>query len=461
MKTLIKDGTIVRSDRSFKGSVLIDGEKIARIYEGDAPDENAFDTVVDASGKLVFPGFIDAHTHFDLHVAGTVTIDDFYSGTRAAIAGGTTTIIDFGTQYHGETLMQGLQNWKEMASAGTSCDYGIHMTITEWNEEVCRECETMMEEGVSTFKLYMTYDTRVDDDVFYKVLKRLKEVHGITGVHCENDGLIAALRDEYASDSRVSKVSSHYLTRPPEAEAEAVNRLLYIAEQADVPVIVVHLTNELALQEIRAARKRGRKVFAETCPQYLLLTDDVYELPGFEGAKYVCAPPIRKRSDVEALWEALKNGEIQTVSTDHCSFTTEQKRLGTEDFRKIPGGVPGVETRVPLIYTEGVSKGRISREDMCRALSENPARLYGLYPQKGVIQEGADADIVILDPDVKRVISAETQVSKSDYAPFEGYECACAVEKVYLRGTLSAEDGKVVCENRGKFLKRNGYGETI
>lgn len=461
MKTLIKNGIIVRSSKSFEGSVLIDGEKIAKVFEGKAPDPIEADEVIDASGKLLFPGFIDAHTHFDLHVAGTVTADDFASGTRAAIAGGTTTIIDFGTQYHGETLMQGLDNWKEKASSGVSCDYGIHMTITEWNDGISRECQAMMDEGVTSFKLYMTYDTQVNDETLFRILKRLKEVGGITGVHCENDGMIAALKEEFASGDRISQVSSHYLTRPPEAEAEAVNRLMYMAEEADVPVIVVHLTNLLALNEIRAARKRGVKVFAETCPQYLLFTDEVYERSGFEGAKYVCAPPIRKQKDVDALWEAVKTGEIQTVSTDHCSFTLEQKRAGVNDFRRIPGGVPGVETRGVLIYTEGVSKGRITKEDMCRVLSENPARLYGLYPRKGVIREGSDADIVIINPSEKRVITAENQMSKSDYSPFEGYECCCSLEKVYLRGSAVAEDGRVTNENSGVFLKRNGFGETV
>lgn len=461
MKTLITGGIIVGSLRSCPGSVLIEGGKIACVFEGEPPKGTEADEIVDARGKLIFPGFIDAHTHFDLHVAGTVTADDFYSGTKAAIAGGTTTIIDFGTQYHGETLMQGLGNWKKKAEAGVSCDYGIHMTITEWNEGVSRECRTMMDEGVTSFKLYMTYDTQVDDETLFKILRRLKEVGGITGVHCENDGMIAALRQEYASDERIGLVSSHYLTRPPEAEAEAVNRLMYMAEQADTPVIVVHMTNRLALEEIRAARKRGQTVFAETCPQYLLFTYKVYEKDGFEGAKYVCAPPIRSREDTDTLWKALKDGEIQTVSTDHCSFTLEQKRAGLGDFRKIPGGVPGVETRAALIYTEGVSKGRISKEDMCRVLSENPARLYGLYPRKGVIREGSDADLVILDPSRKKVLSAADQLSRSDYSPYEGYESACILEKVYLRGVPVAEDGRVTRENTGMFLKRNGYGGTI
>ena len=336
------------------------------------------------------------HTHFDLHVAGTVTCDDFQSGTRAAISGGTTTIIDFGTQYKGETLKQAMSNWLKKAESGVSCDYGIHMSITDWNENISRECADMIEAGITTFKLYMTYDTKIDDQTLYQVLKRLHEIGGITGVHCENDGLIKALQSEYSSLGRV--VSCHYRTRPPAAEAEAIGRLLHIAEAAGAPVIDVHLTCEEGLNEIRAARKRGQTVYAETCPQYLTMTRELYDLPGFEGARYVISPPLREHRDNEALWQALSNGEIQTVATDHCAFTLKQKELGLHDFRKIPGGMPGVETRGLVMYSEGVVHGRITLDKMCEVLCENPAKLYGLYPRKGVICEGSDADIVILDP---------------------------------------------------------------
>ena len=283
MMILIHNGTIITSSGSFPGDILIEGEKIKAVSRGSMKGvpENA--RRVDAAGKLIFPGFIDAHTHFDLHVAGTVTCDDFASGTRAAISGGTTTIIDFGTQYPGETLSDGLRSWKKKAAAGVSCDYGIHMSITEWNDNISDECRLMMDEGVTTFKLYMTYDTKLDDRTIYSVLKRLKEVGGITGVHCESDGLIAALRDEYAS--RGGDVSCHYRTRPPAAEAEAIGRLLHICEVVDTPVIDVHLTCEEGLNEIRAARRRGQTVYAETCPQYLTMTRELYDLPGFEGAR--------------------------------------------------------------------------------------------------------------------------------------------------------------------------------
>ena len=364
---LIQNGTLVFPGGSRKEDLLIDGEKIARIGADLEVPEGC--TVVDASGKLVFPGFIDAHTHFDLHVAGTVTIDDFASGTKAAAAGGTTTIIDFGTAYPGETLNEGLDNWFRKADAGCSCDYGFHQTITEWNETVSAQIPDMIERGASTFKIYMTYDTQIDDETVFKVLQRLKECGTTTGCHCENSGMIDALREEYAADpDRKKTVSSHYLTRPAAAEAEAIGRYCHLAEVADEPVIDVHLTCEEGLEEIRAARRRGQKVYAETCPQYLVMDDSLYEREPFEEAsKYVCAPPLRKKTDQEALWAALRDGEIQTISTDHCSFTVEQKKLGQEDFRKIPGGMPGVETRGSVIYSGESRKGGSLRRRCARS----------------------------------------------------------------------------------------------
>ena len=451
---LVKNGTLVSPKGSRRADLLVDGEKIVRIEENISAPEGC--TVVDAEGKLVFPGFIDAHTHFDLHVAGTVTVDDFASGTKAEAAGGTTTIIDFGTAYPGETLNEGLDNWFQKAGALCSCDFGFHQTITEWNDSISAEIEDMIERGATTFKIYMTYDTKVDDATILKVLQRLKECGTTTGCHCENSGLIDALREEFASDpEKMKAVSSHYLTRPAAAEAEAIGRYCHLAEVAYEPVIDVHLTCEEGLEEIRAARRRGQKVYVETCPQYLVMDDSLYERDTYEEAsKYVCAPPLRKKSDQDALWKAIRDGEIQTVATDHCSFTVEQKKLGEGDFRKIPGGMPGAETRGVVLYSEGVAKGRITKEKMCEVLSENPARLYGMYPLKGTLSVGSDADIVILDPNKSRTVSAKTQVSACDYAPLEGLELSCTIDAVYLRGTLVARDGQVVCENQGRYVKR-------
>ena len=453
MKTLFKGGQVVSSSGVVGMDVLVDGEKIVEVGEGLSLDDG---NVVDVEGGLLFPGFIDGHTHFDLHVAGTVTADDFATGTKAAVKGGTTTIVDFATQYPGETLVEGLDNWHRKADGKCSCDYGFHMSVTDWNPEVSRELLRMMEEGVSSFKLYMTYDTQVDDKTIYEILKRLKEIGGIAGVHCENSGVIAALQEEAVRAGKMG-VLSHVLTRPAQAEAEAVSRLLRLAQIAKAPVLVVHLTCEEGLKEILSARERGQEVFAETCPQYLLMNKELYELPGFEGAKYVIAPPLRSARDEEVLWKALKDGQIQIISTDHCSFTTEQKELGREDFRRIPGGMPGVETRGILLYSEGVRKGRITEGEMCRLLSENPAKLFGMYPKKGVIAPGSDADIVVIDPAASGVIRAEEQLQNVDYAPFEGLNVQGKIAQVYLRGEKVVEDGKVLKELTGRYVARGKY----
>lgn len=453
MKILLRGGRVVSGDGCRPADILIDNGKILEVgTELEATGAR----VVPVDGKLLFPGFIDAHTHFDLHVAGTVTADDFETGTKAAIRGGTTTVIDFGTQYPGETMKEGLDNWHKKADGRSSCDYGFHMSITEWNEDLSREIDDMIAAGVTSFKLYMTYDTQVDDKTIFQILKRLKEVHGITGVHCENSGLIAALQEE-AGQRGETGVESHPATRPAAAEAEAINRLLRLAQIAEAPVVVVHLTCEEGLKVIEEARERGQEVYAETCPQYLLMDDSLYHLPGFEGARYVCAPPLRKPSDEARLWQALNNGEIQTVSTDHCSFTLKQKELGKDDFTKIPGGMPGVETRGILMYSEGVAAGRIDEARMCRLLSENPARLYGLYPRKGVLAPGSDADIVVFDPSAEEVITVKDQITNVDYAPFEGRKVKGRIQQVYLRGELAVDDHQVVQTGLGQYISRGTY----
>lgn len=453
MGILFKGGRVVSSSGTVAADVRVEEKKIIEVGENlPLNGEN----IIDVEGKLLFPGFIDGHTHFDLHVAGTVTADDFYTGTKAAVKGGTTTIVDFATQYPGETLMEGLENWHKKADGKCSCDYGFHMSVTDWKPEISRELLRMMEEGVTSFKLYMTYDTQVDDKTIYEILKRLKEIGGIAGVHCENSGVIAALQEEAVRAGKMG-VASHPRTRPAEAEAEAVQRLLRLAQIAQAPVLVVHLTCEEGLKEILAARERGQQVYAETCPQYLLMNKELYELPGFEGAKYVIAPPLRSREDEDALWKALKEGQIQIISTDHCSFTTKQKELGLEDFRKIPGGMPGVETRGILLYSEGVGKGRITEGQMCRLLAENPAKLFGMYPRKGVIAPGSDADIVVIDPSASEVIRAKEQIQNVDYAPFEGLSVQGGISQVYLRGEKVVENGKVIRERTGQYIARGKF----
>ncbi|MCR5825667.1 MAG: dihydropyrimidinase [Oscillospiraceae bacterium] len=455
MKTLLRGGFVVTGKGSHRADVLIDGETIEAI--GHVLSRAPWDTeVVDVSGCYLFPGFIDAHTHFDLDVCNTTTADDFDSGTRAAIRGGTTTIIDFACPNKGETLHHGLQLWHEKADGRCWCDYGFHMTIDDWNADIEGELDDMFAAGISSFKMYLTYPAMLlPDRALYEALVALRKRGGVCGFHCENAGVIDAKIAELKAAGLSDKVFSHPLSRPDYLEAEAVGRILRIAEAADAPVILVHTTNRASLQEVDAARKRAQTVYVETCPQYLLLDDSVYyDADWAEAAKYVCAPPIRKKEDAAALWRALRRGDIQTVSTDHCSFTAAQKDMGRDDFTKIPGGLAGVETRGELIYTGGVAAKRISLSAMCRALCENPAKLYGLYPRKGVLEAGSDADIVVYDPKADHVLRGAELASRAGVTPFEGFRTSGSVRAVYLRGTLAVERGEVVGGQNGQYLAR-------
>ena len=450
MKTLLKGGTVVSGTGLRKADVLVEGEKISKIgrYAGAA------DQVVDVSGCLLFPGFIDAHTHFDLDVAGTTTADNFFTGSRAALRGGTTTVIDFAAPDKGESLRHGLELWHQKADGKTFCDYGFHMTIDDWNEGIRAELPDMFAAGISSFKMYMTYPAMMlPDGDLYRALKALKARGGICGVHCENSGVIDALVAEKKAKGE-NAVSCHPQTRPDYLEAEAVGRILRIAQAAEAPVVIVHTTNAAALSEIDQARARGQVVYSETCPQYLALDDSVYyQEDWLSSAKFVCSPPIRKKADQDALWDGLREGRVNTVSTDHCSFTTQQKLAGQGDFTTIPGGLPGVETRGEVVYTTGVAAGRIDLPTLCRALSENPAKLYGLYPRKGCIAPGADADIVVYDPAADHTLHAADMVSHCDYTPFEGFRTSGSIAAVYLRGMPAVENG-VVRDVTGEYLKR-------
>ena len=452
MKTLFRGGTIVSASGSRNADVLINGEVIEKIGE-NLPAEDA--NVVDVTGKLLFPGFIDAHTHFDLDVCNTTTADDFETGTRSAIAGGTTLVIDFACPNKGETLQYGLDLWHKKADGRACCDYGFHMTIDDWNEAIRNEIPAMFASGIPSFKMYMTYPAMMigDRDLFL-ALAELKKYGGIAGVHCENAGVIDALIGQYQASGKQAP-SSHPETRPNACEAEAVAHLLRIAQVADVPVVIVHLSAKEALEEVASARKRGQKVYVETCPHYLLLDDSVYYQPEYtDSARFICAPPMRKKADQQALWQALADGTVQTVSTDHCSFTLRQKDAGRGDFTKIPGGLPGVETRGVLLYSAGVAQGRITKEQMAALLSENPARLYGAFPRKGILQEGSDADIVVYDPQADSVITAETQHSAAGYSPFEGFKTSGSIEQVWLRGKKMVEKGRILQGPVGQFIPR-------
>ena len=453
MKLLLKGGRVVSGQGVREADVLVEGETIAKVGR-DLPSDGC--EVVDCTGKLLFPGFIDGHTHFDLHVAGTVTADDFATGSRAALRGGTTMVIDYAAPDKGETLAHGLELWQEKAEGRAACDYSFHMTIDDWNAGISKEIGDMVDEGIPSFKMYTTYPAMMlPEREMFVALERLREVGGITGVHCENNGVIAALQAQAKAAGDMGP-ASHPRTRPAPMEAEAVGHLLRMAQVADVPVIIVHLSAKESLEEVRAARKRGQTVYVETCPHYLLLEDSVYDAPDYlDAAKFVCAPPIRKRDDQEALWEAIRNDEIQTIATDHCSFTLAQKLMGRDDFTKIPGGLPGVEDRGVLLYTAGVAAGRIDEAAMCRLLSENAAKLYGCWPRKGVIAPGSDADIVVYDPSADTVITAADQAQNVDYTPYEGFKTCGSIAQVYLRGALAVDHGQVLApQGGGKFIHR-------
>ena len=453
MRTLFKGGSVVDRKGVRRADLLVEGEKIVSLGRGLKAEA---DRTVDAEGCVLFPGFIDAHTHFDLEVAGAVTADGFASGSRAALRGGTTTVIDFACPGKGESLASGLGRWREKAEGKAFCDYGFHMTIDDWNEHIRAELPAMFAQGISSFKMYMTYPAMLlGDRDLYWALKELKTLGGVCGVHCENAGVIDGMIAEKKAAGELSP-ASHPRTRPACLEAEAVGRLLRIAQAAQAPVIIVHLTNGEALDEVLRARKRGQTVYVETCPQYLILDESLYDHENFsDAARYVCAPPLREKKEADALWKALRRGEIQTVSTDHCSFTLEQKELGREDFTKIPGGLPGVETRGELMWSLGVARRKISVVQMCRLLSENPAKLYGLFPRKGVLQPGSDADIVVYDPSGGHVIRGEDCISAAGYSPYEGFATDGGIRQVWLRGRLAVENGNVLLSQpEGKYMAR-------
>jgi len=452
MSIIIKGGTIVTPRKSYISDIKIEGEVIAEIGE-NLEDNNA--QVIDATGCLLFPGFIDSHTHLDLDTGYTRTADNFKTGTAAAIVGGTTTILDFATQNKGETLSEALNNWHKLAVDVSSCDYGFHMAITEWNEDIKNELKVMKDQGITSYKAYMAYDSlRLNDGDIYDILKSLKKYNSILGVHCENGDLVNTMIKEQLKEGNTTP-AAHPLSRPNMVEAEAVSRYMDIANLAKAPIYIVHLSTKEALEVALKARKKGQEVYIESCPQYLLLEDSKYSLEGFESAKYVLSPPLRKSEDIERLWQALKEEDIDIIGTDHCSFNFKgQKDHGINDFSKIPNGIPGVEHRPALMYTYGVDKGRITKEQMCSLLSENVAKLFGMYPRKGVLRVGSDADIVIWDKITPGIISKDNQKQNVDYTPFEGFETVGCAKHVLLRGTHIVEDGIIIKENFGKYIKR-------
>jgi dihydropyrimidinase len=453
--TVIRSGTVVTATDTYASDVGIVGGRIAAIAQ-DLPMENA-GKVIDATKCYVMPGGIDVHTHLDMPFGGTKSADDFESGTVAAAHGGTTTLIDFAIQYKGQTLHEAFNTWMKKADGKAVIDYAFHCIITDLPDAQLKEMKTLVHEGVPTFKLFMAYPGvfMLDDASIFRAMSAAADFGGMICMHAENGGAIDVIvQRALAEGKRAPKY--HALTRPTTAEAEATSRAIALAEMAGAPVYIVHLSCNDALEKVREARDRGLRVYAETCPQYLYLSLENMEAPGFEGAKYVFTPPLREKWHQEKLWQGLAQDDLQVVSTDHCPFCfKEQKELGRDDFTKIPNGGPGIEHRLSLVYSGGVHGNRFSPNRFVQLVSTAPAKLFGLYPRKGTIAIGSDADIVVFDPDAEHVISAKTHHMRVDYSMFEGIRVKGAPKIVLSRGRTLIENGKFVGKpGAGEFIKR-------
>lgn len=463
MKTLIKNGRIVTAVDDYQADIFIDGETITTI--GKSLEMEA-DKVIDAAGKLVIPGGIDPHTHMDMPFGGTNSADDFKTGTQAAAHGGTTTIIDFAIQTKGESMLKALEVWHNKAAGKCAIDYSFHMIITDLTpkDHVPEMRQLMRHEGVMSAKLFMAYPgvLLVDDATIFRAMTIAGEEGGLICMHAENGIVINEIVARALAEGKTAP-KYHALTRPTKAESEGVHRAIALAEMAGTPVYIVHLSSYDALKQVKIARDEGIPAFAETCPQYLFLDYSYYEKEGFEGAKYVMTPALREKWNQDELWTGLRMNDLQLVSTDHCPFCfKDQKELGRDDFSKIPNGGPGVENRMSLIYNGGVAQGRIGLNRFVEITSTAAAKIFGLFPRKGTIAVGSDADIVIFDPDKKMTISAKTHHMNVDYNCYEGMEVTGVTETVLSRGKTIIEDGKYLGNpGDGKFLKRSNIQQAL
>jgi len=451
--TVIRNGTIVTASDTYAADVGITNGVIAAIGAG-LPIENA-GKVIEAAGRLVMPGGIDVHTHLDMPFGGTTSADDFETGTVAAAFGGTTMLIDFAIQYKGQTLRQAFDTWMKKANGKAVIDYSFHCIITELADAQLDEMKALVKEGVPTFKLFMAYPGvfMLDDASIFRAMRTAADSGGMICMHAENGGAIDVIVQRALAEGKKAP-KYHALTRPTTAEAEATNRAIALAEMAGAPVYIVHLSCNDALEKVREARDRGLPTFAETCPQYLYLSLENMDAPGFEGAKYVFTPPLREKWNQEKLWEGLAKDDLQAVSTDHCPFCyKEQKELGKDDFTKIPNGGPGIEHRLSLVYSGGVHGKRFSANRFVQLVSTAPAKLFGLYPRKGTVAVGSDADLVIFDADEEQTISVKTHHMRVDYSMFEGIRVKGIPKTVLSRG-------RTIIEN-GKFIGKPGAGEFI
>ncbi len=462
--TLVQNGRIVTASDDYVADVLIDGERIKLIGQNLGVSA---DRTVDASGQYVIPGGIDCHTHMELPVGSVVSSDDFETGTIAAAHGGTTTIIDFATQARGGKMHAALDEWLAKAEGKAVVDYGMHMIISYLPDDLLPEMDALVREGVTSFKLFTAYPERLmlDDGTIFKAMQRTGENGGFIMMHAENGSVIDYLVQKFLAEGKTTP-NYHPLSRPHEAEAEAAHRVIALAQMAHVPVYIVHVSSHFAMEEIRAARDRGIPAYGETCPQYLWLAYEDYADGRFEGAKYVCSPPIRERANQEPLWQALAADDLQAVATDHCPFCMregykglpKQKELGVGDFSKIPNGVPGVENRMHLVYQGGVVQRGWSMNRFVQVTSTAAAKLFGLFPRKGTIAVGSDADIVLWDPKRPYTISAKSHYMRVDYNPYEGLTIGGSPSLVMSRGRVIFENDQFLGKpGQGKYLRRGTY----
>ncbi len=460
MSILIQNGRIVTASETYLADLYIEEEKITAI--GKNLTYKA-DKIIDATGKLVFPGGIDPHVHLDMPFMGTYSSDDYETGTRAALHGGTTMVIDFILQTQGDTLHNALKTWKKKSEGKAIGDYSYHMAVTDFNDTTAKEVVQMIEdEGISSFKTFMAYKgaLMIDDGQMVQLMKVVKKNGGLVTVHATNGDMIDSLIAKNRAQGNLSPLY-HYLSQPEVTEAEASARFADMLHYTGCPGYIVHMTCEGALNAVRTATKRNQKVFVETCTQYLMLDASLYE-KDFEGAKWVMSPPLREKKDQEALWSGINQGLVQVVGTDHCPFMWEQKKMGKDDFSKIPNGHPAIEHRIELLYSEGVHNGKISLTKFVEVSSTNAAKIFGMYPQKGTIAIGSDADIVVFDPKKEHTISVKTHHMNCDYSAYEGQKVTGKTETVILRGQIAIENESCLLKpGFGKFIKRGKTSKII
>ena len=448
---VIHNGKLISPTQILEMDLAIDDERISAVGQSLSGRRN-----IDASGKYVIPGGIDPHVHLETPVGDTVTSDDWWTGTRAAACGGTTTVIDFVEPGAGERLQHALAVRRELAQKKAVVDFGLHMTIVQDDFQTLQDISALCKDGCISFKTYLTYEGfRLNDPAFLNILCTVREAGGIVLVHAENDAIIRHLQHQIQGQEKTAP-KYHALSRPSIAEGEAIQRSLALAEVAGARLYVVHTSTSLGVEAIRAARRRGVAAYGETCPQYLLLSEQELSRPGFEGAKFVCSPPLRSQQDNERLWEGLKDDDLQTVGTDHCPFSYKgQKELGKDNFMKIPGGLPGIESRLALIHQFGVRAGRLSLNRWVQVCCTNPARLFGLYPRKGTLEPGADADVVLFDPDKQVTLTESILHENVDYTPYEGFELHGYPVMTILRGRVIVENNEFFgAPGEGRYLSR-------